>query len=156
MRKAAGFILVLFLATLVVITTSSGDDTDWSHVVHLSATYGPQIAACGNCHPATSDCTNVGDPYPCCDGDDTEEKCYTGVFTDIANFNFTTVCNACHSPGGAYDGVDSTSGSEGAKDNWSSAPPPLTTTVHSFLTAVVNSSPARRNGALAVTMVFLP
>jgi hypothetical protein len=31
----------------------------------------------------------------------------------------TTVCNTCHSPGGTYNGVNSVSGSIGAKDNWS-------------------------------------
>jgi hypothetical protein len=114
MRKAAGFLLVLFLATLVVITTSSGDETDSSHVVHLptgapyyGAPYGPQIAICEDCHPTD----------------------FKGVFTDIgegvANLQYTNVCDICHSPGGAYNGVDSTSGSVGAKDNWSKATPPF-------------------------------
>ncbi|MFC1819013.1 hypothetical protein ACFL0B_07995, partial [Thermodesulfobacteriota bacterium] len=102
MRKAAGFLLVLLLATLVVITTSSGDETDSSHQVHLSggAPYGPQIASCGDCHPSN----------------------YQGVFSDIKGFAFTEVCDPCHSPGGAYDGVNSTSGSVGAKDNWNKTP----------------------------------
>ena len=84
MRKAAGFLLVLFLATLVVITTSSGDETDSSHVVHLTATYGPQIAICDDCHPAS----------------------FVGVFTDAANIDFTNVCDTCHSPGGTYPDSD--------------------------------------------------
>ena len=128
MRKAAGFLFVLLFATLVVITTSSGDETDDSHVVHLTATYGPQIgSSCDVCH-----------------GTETPP-----LFSDGQNLTSTTVCDTCHSPLGAYDGVDDTT--IGAKNNWSYAPPP----VHSFL-AAVTSRPARINGALAVTMVFLP
>ena len=126
MRKAAGFLLILLLATLVIITTSSGDQSNSSHQVHLTAVYGPQIT-CADCH-----------------GTETPP-----LFSDGQNLTSTTVCDTCHSPLGAYDGVDDTT--IGAKNNWSYAPPP----VHSFL-AAVTSSPARRNGALAVTMVFLP
>ena len=97
MRKAAGFLLVLLLATLVVIATSSGDETDSSHVVHLTATYGPQIT-CADCH-----------------GTETPP-----LLSDGPNLTFTTVCDTCHSPGGAYDGVDDPN--IGAKTNWSSAP----------------------------------
>ena len=104
MRKAAGFLLVLLLATLVVITTSSGDETDSSHQVHLppgdpyyGAAYGPQIQTCDDCHPAD----------------------YVGVFSDAKGFFQTNVCDPCHSPLGAYDGVDSTNGSVGAKNNYS-------------------------------------
>ncbi|MFC1602865.1 right-handed parallel beta-helix repeat-containing protein [Pseudomonadota bacterium] len=32
----------------------------------------------------------------------------------------TSICATCHSPGGDYNGVDSTDGSVGAKDNWHS------------------------------------
>ena len=53
MRKTAGFLLILLLATLVVISTSSGDQSDSSHQVHLTATYGPQISVCDDCHPAS-------------------------------------------------------------------------------------------------------
>lgn len=38
-------------------------------------------------------------------------------FTDGRNSANTTVCNTCHSPGGAYDGVNDTT--IGAKNNWS-------------------------------------
>ncbi|MFC1827864.1 LamG domain-containing protein, partial [Thermodesulfobacteriota bacterium] len=124
MRKAAGFLIVLFLATLVVITTSSGDETNSSHVVHLDDPYGPQITTCGDCHPVPSECADVGDPYPCCTGVDTGCN-WSGMYTDFADFNNTTQCDTCHSPDGAYDGVDSTSGSVGAKDNWSTAPFPF-------------------------------
>ncbi len=37
-----------------------------------------------------------------------------GVFT----LDETDVCDACHSPGGSYNGVDSVGDSVGAKDNW--------------------------------------
>ena len=118
MRKAAGFLLVLLLATLVVITTSSGDETDSSHVVHLSggATYGPQIETCGDCHPVSTECIDVDDPYPCCTG--LGEGCsWSGMYTDLADFANTTTCDTCHSPGGAFDGVDDPN--IGAKPNWS-------------------------------------
>ena len=118
MRKAAGFLLVLFLATLVVITTSSGDQTNSSHVVHLSAPYGPQITTCGDCHPVTSECVSAGDPFPCCNGDEPETGCsWSGMFTDFADYANTTTCDTCHSPGGAFDGVDDPN--IGAKPNWS-------------------------------------
>jgi len=44
--------------------------------------------------------------------------CSSDLFTDVENLTNTTVCATCHSPLGAYNGVDSTSGSVGAKDNW--------------------------------------
>jgi hypothetical protein len=119
MRKTAGFLLVLFLATLVVITTSSGDEFTNSHPTHLEADYGPKIQTCGDCHPASNDCVGLDDPYDCCEvGIGIGTDCWKGVFTDAADITFTGVCDTCHSPDGAYDGVDSTSGSVGAKDNW--------------------------------------
>ena len=84
MKKAAGFLLILLLATLVVITTSSGDQTDSSHQVHLTATYGPQIASCDDCHA----------------------RDFRRRVSDGKDFAYTNVCDTCHSPGGAYDGVD--------------------------------------------------
>ena len=61
MRKVAGFLLFLLLGTLVVITTSFGYEiTTSSHPAHLTAPYGQQIATCGDCHPSSSDCTDVG------------------------------------------------------------------------------------------------
>ena len=74
MKRAAGFLLILLLATLVVITTSSGDETNSSHQVHLTAAYGPLIASCDVCHPAS----------------------YAGLFTDSQDFAFTNVCDTCH------------------------------------------------------------
>ncbi len=40
------------------------------------------------------------------------------LLADGLDLAATTVCDGCHSPGGAYDGVVSTTGSVGAKDNW--------------------------------------
>jgi len=99
MRKAAGVLFVFLLATLFVITTSSGDQQDSSHQVHLSADYGPQIT-CGTsnyCHTDTG--MTAG-----------------GQFLDGQIFTTTTVCDACHSPLGAYDGVNDAN--IGAKPNW--------------------------------------
>jgi hypothetical protein len=56
---------------------------------------GPNIA-CADCHD-TND-------YP--------------RFKDGKNLSETTVCENCHSAGGFYNGVNSVSGSVGAKDNW--------------------------------------
>jgi cytochrome c553 len=104
MRKAAGFLLVLLLATLVVITTSYGavpGDTDSSHLVHLSEPYGPQLGvSCDVCH-----------------GTETPP-----VLSGPSNLTNTTVCNTCHSPDGAYDGVDDAN--IGARNNWDNSAPP--------------------------------
>ena len=121
MRKTVGFLFVLLLATITIITTSSGDETESSHLVHLTAGYGPLIASCDVCHVES----------------------YAGEFIDGQDFANTNVCDTCHSPGGAYNGVDDSD--IGAKDNW----------IPAFLTAV-NWRPARRNGASAVTMMILP
>jgi len=94
MRKVAGFLLILLLATLVVITTSSGDQSDSSHQVHLTDASGPQIVSCDVCHVES----------------------YAGLFTDGLDLANTTVCDTCHSPLGAYDGVDDPN--IGAKPNW--------------------------------------
>ncbi|MFC1827091.1 hypothetical protein ACFLZQ_04080, partial [Thermodesulfobacteriota bacterium] len=103
MKKAAGFLLILLLATLVVITTSSGDQFSNSHPVHLTATYGPGITLCTDCHdtavPSSSDprFKNL-------------DSSGNHILAD------TDICDTCHSPGGAYDGVDDTN--IGAKNNW--------------------------------------
>jgi hypothetical protein len=97
MRKTAGFLLVLLLATLAIITTSSGDETDSSssHLAHLTAAYGPQLdTSCDVCHVVP----------------------YTGVFIDGQDLANTAVCDPCHSPDGAYDGVNGPY--IGAKTNW--------------------------------------
>lgn len=45
--------------------------------------------------------------------------------------NETNVCDNCHSPGGGYNGVDTTSGSIGAKNNWSTGVYETTDTLQS-------------------------
>jgi hypothetical protein len=103
MKRAAGFLLVLLLATLVVISTSSGDETDSSHLVHTDATYGPQITCNTFCHVDPGMTTG-------------------GNFLDGNDLATTNECDICHSPDGAYDGVDDTD--TGAKNNWDYALPP--------------------------------
>ena len=70
-----------------------------SHQAHQTAAFGPQITCGTSCHTDTG--MTPG-----------------GNFLDSQDLANTTVCDKCHSPGGAYNGVDSTSGSVGAKDNW--------------------------------------
>lgn len=82
--------------------------TSGSHPIHLSATdkRGPGGMACGGCH-------DTGD-YPYFSG---------GADSDASGhieLDETTACDACHSPGGSYNGVDSAGQSIGAKDNWDS------------------------------------
>ncbi|MEK6195851.1 MAG: hypothetical protein N2F24_16675, partial [Deltaproteobacteria bacterium] len=102
MRKTAGFLLVLLLATLAIITTSSGDETDSSHVAHLTADYGPQLELCIDCHDTA---------YP-------PTPAYFKNLDSSGNHTLadTDICDTCHSPGGAYDGVDDPY--IGAKGNW--------------------------------------
>ena len=42
-------------------------------------------------------------------------------FIDANFLSATNVCYPCHSPGGSFDGVDSTGNSIGAKDYWADA-----------------------------------
>jgi hypothetical protein len=72
-----------------------------SHSTHIEAERGPQIT-CSECHD-TSDYSYFKS------GDDTDGD---GKYS----FSETDVCDPCHSPGGAYDGVDSPA--IGAKPNW--------------------------------------
>ena len=64
-----------------------------SHLTHIEAANGPQIS-CPDCHNSTS--------FP--------------LFLDGQNLEGTNVCDECHSPGGAYDGVNDSN--IGAKPNW--------------------------------------
>lgn len=77
---------------------------DGSHSTHFSSATGPQFApfVCDDCHlfsPATHN-----------DGQIT--------FRDGQPLATTTACDACHSPGGSYDGVNDAQ--IGAKANWMS------------------------------------
>ncbi|MDH3974651.1 MAG: hypothetical protein OEV42_10280 [Deltaproteobacteria bacterium] len=65
-----------------------------THQTHFDAAgKGPGITGCSTCHNYSK-------------------------FADGLPFETTTVCDQCHSPEGAYNGVDSTGLSQGAKDNW--------------------------------------
>ncbi len=64
-----------------------------AHDAHITASYGPKIS-CSDCHGSQ--------PIP--------------LFADGQNLQNTTVCDKCHSPGGAFDGVNDTN--IGAKKNW--------------------------------------
>ena len=70
-----------------------------SHPIHITEnSKGPDpVLACDACH-------NTGS-YP--------------SFIDDSALSETQVCDPCHSPGGAFNGVVSTGDSIGAKDNWS-------------------------------------
>ena len=76
-----------------------GAGTTVSHSTHMENDAddlkGPHIT-CGDCHDTNN--------YP--------------KFRDGKNLSETTVCDTCHSPSGSYNGVNSVSGSIGAKDNW--------------------------------------
>jgi hypothetical protein len=75
-----------------------------AHETHMSEDYGPKMT-----------CT-VGDLG--CHGSNNPASGPVVLFSDNENFDDTTACDACHSPGGSYNGVTSTGESIGAKDNW--------------------------------------
>ena len=70
-----------------------------SHPVHtITSGKGPSPLACEFCHD--------------------ENPFNYDQFADGNDLYNTSLCNNCHSPGGSYDGVISSAGSEGAKNNW--------------------------------------
>jgi hypothetical protein len=80
-----------------------GSGRDWfspelpgpqSHDTHLHAKKGPKIVDCTDCHDAIE----------------------ATLFADGKSLSETTICDDCHSPGGAYDGVNDAA--VGAKPNW--------------------------------------
>jgi len=72
------------------------DGSSKSHPIHnIANARGPSPLACNDCHDVNN--------YP--------------NFSDGKNLTNTTVCNTCHSPDGAFDGVNDTD--IGAKNNWS-------------------------------------
>ncbi len=98
--------------------------SDGSHAIHTNASdpRGPGGIACTDCH--------MTDLFP-------TFKSGTDANGDgLYDLSETDVCDTCHSPGGDYDGVDSTiapSGavSIGAKDHWDSQVYDTTSTVES-------------------------
>ncbi len=77
-----------------------------SHPAHFDTTRGPGLTT------LPDDCTING-----CHGSSHVDGSVD--FNDSQSFADTAACDTCHSPGGSYNGVDSTGGSIGAKDNWS-------------------------------------
>jgi hypothetical protein len=102
---------VLFLS-LGLITVAAGGSpllasSGSSHSTHFFSGLGPLLAhdesGCYGCH------------------DDGRLQCQSHpLFWDDNFFQVTDVCDACHSPspGGGFDGVDSSTGSVGARTNW--------------------------------------
>jgi hypothetical protein len=74
--------------------------TTGSHEIHVLSPSKSAVGAlaCASCHDVT---------------------CYP-TFADGLGLSGTGVCDTCHSPGTPYNGVNSVSGSVGAKDNWAS------------------------------------
>src|SRR4030042_3925748 len=73
-----------------------------SHLMHWSDERGPKLCpnyytGCDNCHINNS-------------------MTHHGLFKDSKNLQETNVCDSCHSPGGAFDGVNDPT--VGAKNNW--------------------------------------
>ena len=91
---------VFFLAVCQIVFVGASAPVMASHATHFFEAKGPGLPA---------------DETGCyiCHGENICQK-----FADGNPFATTTVCNSCHSPNGAYNGVDSTGDSVGAKDNW--------------------------------------
>ncbi len=75
-------------------------------------------------HTETDADDQKGSPLYCDSCHDTDNYPYFKSGTDAdgdGKFNLaeTDVCDTCHSPGGVFNGVDTTGTSIGAKDNWS-------------------------------------
>ena len=95
------FVLVCFLLPSKALPASFGQ----SHEIHWWDDRGPQFwttfpnppMGCTNCH--YDDTPHHGNPYQ---------------FADMQDLANTTVCDGCHSQGGAYDGVAM------GKANWES------------------------------------
>ncbi|MBW1860437.1 MAG: hypothetical protein JRI70_10310 [Deltaproteobacteria bacterium] len=110
-RKILG---VFFGAMGLIALVGGGSVVMASHATHFVSEKGPALAqdenGCYICHAdGTLQCG--------------EEAPFFRSGTDgdgDSNFNLaeTDVCDFCHSPNGAYDGVTSSGSSVGAKDNW--------------------------------------
>lgn len=68
------------------------------HTTHLTDSKGPQLGE--DCYVCHDDGGNFS------------------LFADGQSLSSTTACDSCHSPRGAFDGVNSSAGSVGAKENW--------------------------------------
>jgi len=80
-----------------------------SHAIHLTATYGPEIADCYVCHASEEADTH----------DNGAASFASGVDANLdgnIDLSEANVCDECHSGGGPFDGVDDPV--IGAKANW--------------------------------------
>lgn len=122
------------------VNAATGHGAEGSHLVHIdpSDPRGPGGLGCSDCHNTSA--------FP--------------TFSDGQGLAATTVCDTCHSPGGSYNGVDSSAGSVGAKNNWDSAVYETTATLqagkekwcvgcHDGDKAAVGEEPSRIGGAYA-------
>ena len=82
-----------------------------SHATHFDAVYGPHIQGsyCQDCHPNFGAGKHMNGSVDFTSGVDSNGN-------GIIDLDETDVCDVCHSPGGAYDGVNDLS--IGAKINW--------------------------------------
>ncbi|MBN2563579.1 MAG: hypothetical protein JXQ75_21885 [Phycisphaerae bacterium] len=80
-----------------------------SHAAHMSATHGPGISSCFVCHAALSAGTHLNTFVSFASGVDANGN-------GNIDLDETDVCDACHSPDGAFDGVNDAA--FGAKANW--------------------------------------
>jgi predicted CXXCH cytochrome family protein len=79
---------------------STAPNTAGAHGTHDSGSHGFAVKDCRGCHTVVTHNGIVS---------------FESTITDIAT---TAACDDCHSPGGTFNGVVSTAGSVGAKDNW--------------------------------------
>ncbi|MCP4247454.1 MAG: hypothetical protein GY778_10440, partial [bacterium] len=84
-------------------------DTAGSHAAHMSGDHGPAMTGCFVCHASLSEGAHENGNASFASGADTSGDGNIGL-------SETDVCDACHSPGGAYDGVNDAA--IGAKANW--------------------------------------
>ncbi len=80
-----------------------------SHATHMGGVHGPNITSCFDCHSTLSGGTHQNDQASFATGTDANGD-------DNIDLSETDVCDACHSPDGAYDGVNAPA--FGAKANW--------------------------------------
>jgi len=104
--------------------SSIGDAVGDSHPTHLDKKRGPK-AVCNSCHPTPPSITGAESTATPAKHVNTAFDFYDGTSTIAA----TGVCNICHSPGGGYNGVNSSGVSIGAKDNWATGVYDTTTTL---------------------------
>ena len=121
--------------------TAAHGGTTASHPIHTNPDdpRGPGGLECSECHDTSA--------YP---------SFASGTDADTSGrieLNETDVCDGCHSPGGAYDGMDSTGGSVGARTNWATGVYETTATLQAgkerWCAGCHDDSPAAMRGASA-------